>query len=444
MTRSLGARLVIGSALAVIAVLVASGIVMSRFARASLDDELDEAVRARAHELAAQVELDDGKVTSEIDPRTLPASEAFCVWNGDAILGSTLGIALPRGGDGDVRTIELPAGPARAVSIVFEPRREPGQPASTPAPRLNLTFARATAPVDAVERRITWVIVGVAASGLLLCIGFLILAVRVGLRPVRTLAADIAEIRDLSTSGVTVTTQVAELEPIAGRLTELLARLAIAFERERELTGEVAHELRTPLSGLRVILEVVLDRERPAERYRTALVECLTITRETEGVVETLLALARLDANQAAVATLPVDVDQLVRDVLAASHARAQARRLVVITELAAISRDTDRDKLRSVITNLVNNAVSYADDGGEVRVVLTSDRLVVSNTGCTLDPVLLPKVFERFWRADHARSSPGHVGLGLALCKKLMSLLGGDISVGIADGRFIATVVLP
>jgi signal transduction histidine kinase len=237
---------------------------------------------------------------------------------------------------------------------------------------------------------------------------------------------------------------VVELAVVTNRLDELLSRLGAAFARERDLTAEVAHELRTPLAGLRATIELALDRERPADRYRSALEQSLAITRETERLVESLLSLARLDAGQTGLHATPLDLDQLVRDGLDKVTARARERNLTVVTELQPVTLTSDRAKLAVVIANLLDNATTYADDGGEIRVTLADDTLRVSNTGCTLSPDQVGRVFERFWRADASRSPEGHSGIGMPLTQKLVELLGGTIAVEARDGRFIATVRLP
>ncbi|HEY6035581.1 MAG TPA: HAMP domain-containing sensor histidine kinase, partial [Kofleriaceae bacterium] len=201
---------------------------------------------------------------------------------------------------------------------------------------------------------------------------------------------------------------------------------------------------RTPLAGLRATIQLALDRERPAERYRSALEQSLAITRETERLVASLLSLARLDAGQTALHAAPLDLDQLVRDGLDKVHARATERELRVVTELQPVTLTSDRDKLSVVIANLLDNATTYADQGGEIRVTLTDTVLRVSNTGCTLTPDQVDRVFERFWRADPSRSPEGHSGIGLPLTQKLVELLGGTIAIEVNDGRFIATVRLP
>jgi len=162
-------------------------------------------------------------------------------------------------------------------------------------------------------------------------------------------------------------------------------------------------------------------------------------------VVESLLSLARLDAGQASLDATPIDVDQLVRDAVATIHSRAVERGIQIVTELDAVTLTTDHDKLRIVVTNLLDNAVTYAGAGGELRITLIGGVLRVMNTGCTLTPEQAAHVFDRFWRRDTSRDqAAGHVGIGLALCKKLVELLDGKIDVTVRDGRFTATVMLP
>jgi two-component system sensor histidine kinase QseC len=439
---SIRSRLVIGTVVAVALAFGAVGVAVIALTRSALETQFDETLASQARELAAQVEEDEGKVTSEIDPHLLANNEAFEVWTGDRVLAKIPGIELVAG-DGIADTV-LGDRPARQITLHFAPRSEPDEHHGPPTSAV-LVFARTTAEVDATTSRLRNVVIGVGLAGIALCVVLLLAIVRFGLSPVRSLAATIAAIRedDLSVRLANATT-AAELAPVAERLDELLARLSSAFARERELTAEIAHELRTPLSGLRATIEVALDRERPADRYRAALADCLAITRQTEGVVEALLSLARLDAGQATITAAPVEVDQLVRDVLAIAHARAVERELEVVTELQPITRSTDRDKLLVVVTNLIDNAVAYADTGGELRIALGGNTLRISNTGCALTAEQAGRVFERFWRADASRTPSGHVGLGLPLCKKLIELLGGTITAEVEGGRFVATVVLP
>ena len=445
MKHSIRTRLLVGTLLGVALAFVAITVFVGALVRGALRDQFDDGLRAKALELAAQIEDHEGELENEIDPRTLANGEAYQLWvRGKSVAKSDDHLDLVAAPLGyNLTEVTLGGQAARQYTLRSEARVEGEDPNG--AMPIVFVLARTTASVDAAAHHITVVVSAVGLAGLLLCVVIVLLVVRVALAPMRDLASAIGAIRatDLAVRLAPQTTAV-ELTAVTNRLDELLGRLGAAFARERDLTAEVAHELRTPLAGLRATIELALDRERPAERYRSALEQSLAITRETERLVESLLSLARLDAGQTGLHAMPLDLDQLVRDAIDKVHARVSERKLAVVTELRPVTLTSDRDKLRIVIANLLDNATAYADEGGEVRVALTDTVLRVSNTGCTLTADDVSRVFERFWRADASRSPEGHSGIGMPLTQKLVELLGGTIAVEVNDGRFVATVRLP
>lgn len=449
--RTIRGRLLIGTAIGVSLAFVISGVLVLWLARSSLYEQFDEVLIARGQALSAQVDEDDGRIELELNPAGTPGEVSyFELWSGEQVLlrsTSLHGTDLVRApGALTISSVDLPdERSGRQLTMRFEVRREPDERPTGPAARVTLVLARPTDEVSSAIGRVAGVLIGGGAFGTLLCLAILAGVVRFGLAPVRTLAAAISELRegDLAV-GLEAAATPGELRPVVERLDDLLGRLGAAFTRERELTAEVAHELRTPLAGLRATIEVVLSRDdRPPERYRTALTDCLAITRQTERMVETMLSLARLDAGSLPTTTDPVDLDELVREVLAPLAMRAADRKVTVMTDLAAVTATTDRDKLRLVVQNLIENAISYVDSGGTIRIALSAHTLRIENTGCTLAPAETAHVFERFWRGDAARSTGTHAGLGLALCKKLVAIIGGTIRAEVVDGRFIATVTV-
>jgi len=254
---------------------------------------------------------------------------------------------------------------------------------------------------------------------------------------VNTLGAQIAKIDPNKLERIT-SEQPKELAPIVERLNELLGRVDSAMTRERELTAEVAHELRTPLSGLRATIELALDKERSAERYRDALRDCLTICKQTERMVESMLSLAKLDAGMVPVAREKVEVDALVRDVLATHQARIAERGLALTTNIRAVTVQSDPVKLTSVMSNLVDNAISYSE--GTLHVEVAERTIKITNSSSLADA---KHVFDRFWRGDAARTAGTHAGLGLSISKRLIELLGGQIRAYVEGGRFSVIVVL-
>jgi signal transduction histidine kinase len=432
--------LLVGTILAVAVTYLVSVIAATVVMRRALLEQFDDKIVEKARQLVGEIEQHRDELEIEIDPHTISDAEVIEVWvRGESklrspVLGDHHLAPLP-----GVRDAELPDGRrARQAAVEARARREgPGH-----APRLvvMLALAASTEGVEAAVQRTMFVMIGIGVVGLGACIGLLLFVVNRTVHPLRALASRIAAIRpdDLG-ARLARPDDAAELAPVAQRLDELLARLAIAFERERELSAEVAHELRTPLAGLRATLELALARPRTEESYRRSLAQCLDVTVQTERMVSSLLSLARLEAGQAVVVAAPLDLDQLVLDIVEAGRARCADRRVTLHLELAPTVVTSDAEKLRVVIANLIDNAISYTDEGGDISITLDEHTLRVTNSGCALTREQLGRIGERFWRADSARGHDGHVGLGLPLACKLASLLAATLAFTIDDGRFVA-----
>ena len=437
-------RLLAGTAIGVALAFAIGAILIYTITRTQLSSQFDDNLAARARSLAALIEQDGNTIETDLGREEL-ATEFHQLWT---LSGTPLrrsrslakhDLARTANSIGSIAMdqVTLPDGrTGRQAAFVFRPVQDLEDAPPNPPATLVLAVARDTDELDATIARLGRVLVIVGFAMTLVCVALLAIVVRLGLRPVTDLARSISELRegDLA-KRIDGARTPQELRPVVDRLNELLRRLEAAFSRERELTAEVAHELRTPIAGLRATIEVALDRVRTPERYRSALDDCLAICIQTERVVESLLSLARLDAGMVAVKREPVDLDEIVRSVIAARG------KVAIETELAAGSLATDPDKLRVIVQNLVDNAISYAEPGGAIRVETTDTTLVVSNPTSITDA---SRVFERFWRADQARSAGAHAGLGLPLCKKLVELLGGTIRADARDRRFSVTVVLP
>ncbi|MEO8554328.1 MAG: ATP-binding protein, partial [Kofleriaceae bacterium] len=434
-------RLLVGAVIGVAVTYLASALIVTFVVRRSLHAQFDLDLLAKARQLAEQVEQHRGELGIEIDPRTLGEAEAFQLWaRGESVAKSR------NLGDADliayagIRAIVLPNGHSAHQVTWYAKARLEGRH-QVPNIPIILALAAETGDIDASTHRVMVVMIGIGISGLVFCVVFLLVVVYRGMRPLAALAASIAAIR-VDDLGVRLSpvTRAVELQPIVGRLDDLLARLGAAIERERELTSEVAHELRTPLTGLRTTLEVGLDRERSPERYREAMQRCLEITIETERMATSLLSLARLDAGQAKVVRSSIDLDELVRDSLAKFQLKLGQRRLELVTHLRPVTISSDLDKLKVVLANLFDNAASHATEGGTITVTLTDELLELRNTG-VIDAGQIEHVFDRFWRGDPARAEGGHTGIGLALVAKLLALLGGSIVVAVEGGEFVARV---
>jgi len=351
-------------------------------------------------------------------------------------------------------SIELPDGsPGRAVALSFRPPRPERGPELPPPgglPGFELVLAQASSHVhDALAAlRQLLAIAWVGAS--LGCALLVTWVVRRGLRPLDRLRTEIdgLDAEELDRS-VELDDAPAELRPVVDELNDLLARLRRAFERERSFSADVAHELRTPLAGLRSTLEVYLDRPRDAEQGRRTADRCLAITIEMQGVVEVLLEMAARSGG-AEVRREAVPLAEAVSDCWAPVSAQARERGISLTSSIAAeLEVETDAALLRRILTNLLENAVLYGDEGAAVEVSAPiadgSTRVTVENRASDAPAEAADHAFEAFWRADSARRDTGrHAGLGLPLCRKIAARLGARLAASLVEGRFSVTLSLP
>jgi signal transduction histidine kinase len=222
-----------------------------------------------------------------------------------------------------------------------------------------------------------------------------------------------------------------ELRPIATRLNDLLARLEQSFERERRFSADLAHELRTPLAELRVQTEYTL--KWPEAREPATDQETLAIVEQMEAMVGHLLALARGEQGLLTVARGPVALGAMVRDVWQQYEKKAAANHLVVVISVADVTVTGDPTLARGILNNLFDNAVEYASSGGELDITLVEEggaaELIVANAAPELAAEDVPKLFDRFWRKEAARSGGKHVGLGLSLARSFATAMGWTLT---------------
>jgi signal transduction histidine kinase len=189
--------------------------------------------------------------------------------------------------------------------------------------------------------------------------------------------------------------------------------------------------LRTPLTVLRTGLEVTLGRERPVTEYTEALSHALAETVALCRMADELLALARLD-HESKIERAPVDLNALAREVIEAIEPMIQAKQLELRTSIdGAITVNGNRDHLRRLIVNLVDNALKFTPEHGWIAVGLSSvdctAHLLIADSGTAIPADDLPRIFDRFFRGKaHAESGSG---LGLSLCREIVWLHGGEIN---------------
>jgi signal transduction histidine kinase len=463
---SLRARLMAGTILGTLLVYLAAAAVLYSAIRASLLSEFDAALEAKARALMSLTEQTERGVRFEFDPGQQAEFGPKKPDDGYVVIAAEERIiarADPRGdgmwwrdivGQDDAREhfgfMTLPSGDhCRYVAVQFTPRWD-DRDRLPPEHRALVQLAALSDSTELREKlgRLSWLLAGAFGLSTVVSAAVLALVIQRGMRPLRMMAAGIQQIgNDNLSRRLDISQPPQEIQPVVQRLNELLARLEASFARERGFTADVAHELRTPLAGLTTALEVSSMRPREAAEYQQTVSQCLAASRSMRGLVENLLTLARADARQISAGHQPVNLAVLVRQAWQPFEARAAANNLTVNFTLdnAAIL-ESDAGLLGTVLSNLFDNAVTYTNESGRVEVKVTREAgptLRVINTGSEIASEDAGKVFDRFWRGDAARSLVGsHFGLGLALCQRIVTLLGGRLAVASAQqGEFAVTV---
>lgn len=274
------------------------------------------------------------------------------------------------------------------------------------------------------------------------------------LRPVSALtdtAGAIARSREFSrrVPGDSLRESRDELGRLAATFNEMLASLEQAYSTQRRFVSDASHELRAPLTSIQANLELLRDRKDMSREEREgAIDEASREASRLARLVADLLALARADAGTA-LKREHVELDRVLMDVMGEARHLASGQRLE-IGSLQPFAIQGDADRIKQLFLILVDNAIKYTPAGGHVAVSLASDgpvvRFTVHDTGIGITAAALDRVFERFFRADPARSrDPGGTGLGLSIARWIAAEHGGTIQLASEPGRgTIATVCLP
>jgi len=269
------------------------------------------------------------------------------------------------------------------------------------------------------------------------------------LRPIENISAAAAKISagDLSQRINTAETE-SELGKLASVLNSTFARLDAAFAQQKQFASDAAHELRTPVSVMLTQTQTSLNRERSPAEYRETLEACQRAAQRMRKLIGVLLELARLDAGQEPMKRMKFDLSRTAQDCVELIRPLADERQVKVNSELPPLEITGDSGRIAQVITNLLTNAIQYNNPDGEVRITAHLQAgaaiLTVRDNGAGIAAEDLPRVFERFYRADKSRSS-GNNGLGLAISKAIVDAHGGAIEVSSTENvGTIFTVRLP
>ena len=472
---SIRRQLLTSTLIGVVAAVVVVGATTSWLIASRLRHDFDRSLIQQAGALASLVEIDpDGRIDFDFSDRLMPEfargrqREFFEVWSADgerlehSPSLDTGHLPAPRfDGGSHPRAVDcvLPDGrPGRLVQVAFSPNRENSTEETATAgavdssdggraPRLIVVVAR---DVGSLERSVA-VVFGVYAAGaivLTIAIGLMLRTIVTrGLRPLEHVANQIAQIGPRSLHQRLTVPRARELVPIVERGNALLTEVERAMERESRFAADVAHELRTPVAELKTLTDVARrwpDARAPSTQF---VDDAHAIAVEMQRIVDQLLALARIEGGRVSRRSDRVDVRDLVDEEL-----QAEAAKFVFHGDAGATDRpvvESDRSTLLLVVRNLLSNAARYAPPDSPIEIACARDgadsvRLDISNEAPELAPDDVPRMFERFWRKDAARSGGGHAGIGLALARSAAAMIGAQLNASLDRGVLTMSLRLP
>ena len=289
-------------------------------------------------------------------------------------------------------------------------------------------------------QRLAWTLIAAATLGSVIVpmTGFLI--VRHGLKPLKLLAAQTAAAGPGKPgTRIDPTSYATELQPWIGQFNALLARVERAYAQLEAFNADVAHELRTPLANMIAQVEIELSQVRTLGALQDALGSQLEEAQRLSTIVTDMLFLSKADQGAVARRTGPVSVAAQVAAVGEFHEAGMELSQLSLRVEGDA-ELQVDAGLLRRAVSNLLGNAIRYAEPQSVIRTVIAREGKMVSltvvNQGKPIEAAALPHLFERFYRADRSRSgSSSHHGLGLAIVSAIARMHGGSTFAESARG---------
>jgi two-component system heavy metal sensor histidine kinase CusS len=292
---------------------------------------------------------------------------------------------------------------------------------------------------EQVEKNFALLLIVVLAVGVLASALIAIIVTQRGLRPLREMTQSLGRIGpDHLKEHIGSAGWPRELQPLTIAFDEMLQRLDDSFTRLSQFSADLAHELRTPIANMLGEAQVALTRDRTAAEYRETIESSVAECERLSRIVDNLLFVARVDAAREPIARKQFDARAAIEKIAAFYQTVADDRH-VTITCSGNGQIYADPDLFERAVGNLLDNALRFTAEHGSIRIAVSKHNsdfeVAVSDTGYGIAPEHLPRVFDRFYRAESSRSSDG-AGLGLALVKSIVDLHGGSAKIDSEIGR--------
>ena len=297
-----------------------------------------------------------------------------------------------------------------------------------------------------LKRLIFWLMVPLFV--LAACIGFFMArAAMKGVEDVTQAAIDIAE--GMYDKRVETKAKASEIQRLTQTFNMMIDRLQGLLISMREMTDNIAHDLRSPLTRIRGIAEMTLLRKSSKKHYEEMAANTIEECDNLIGMINTMLDITEAEAGIADVKIEEVDLCELIVDACELFRPIADEKNIRINTNLPGeISLHADKNKLQRIVTNLLENAIKYTPGDGDVVIIVAAGKnlvdIIVKDNGIGISDSDLPHIFERFYRGDKSRSQTG-IGLGLSQVKAFVALLKGHVSVTSTPNKgSIFTVSMP
>jgi len=333
---------------------------------------------------------------------------------------------LPQKSESAVRSLKDYRTGAKLFSLVALSEESGGQ-------AYTIQVAQDRSSDERVERNFALLFIIVLSGSVLASAFIAVIVTKRGLRPLQEMTRSFARIGPTHLNErVAPAGWPRELQPLATAFDDMLKRLDDSFTRLSQFSADLAHELRTPIANMMGEAQVALTRERTAAEYRETIESTIAECERLSRIVDNLLFVARVDAAREPIARKRFDARAAVEKIAAFYQTIADDHH-VTISCSGNGEVYADPDLFERALANLLDNALRFTPENGSIQITLSDHEadfeVAVSDSGCGIAPQHLPRVFDRFYRAESSRSSDG-AGLGLALVKSIVDLHGGSATI--------------